>query len=114
MKNRILPNPGIVEIGQFIHSSFEEFSEGNLKHLNFYKDLITHYFEAKNVEIYYEQKKVTAEIAVGNDFIPIYFNCLDLPTFISSCIKEDAESLENWLNYVRQYKIHSNLLKEQI
>lgn len=104
----------MVEIGKFIHSSFEEFSEGNLKHLNFYKDLITHYFEAKNVEIYYEQKKVTAEIAVGKHFIPIYFNCLDLPTFISSCIKEDAERLENCLKYIRRYQLGSNLLKEQI
>ena len=61
------------------------------------------YFQARNVEIDYENKVIKAEIPVSDkEYTSVSFECLDLERFLTSCIKKDKRSLnfyQSALNY---------------
>ncbi|WP_156877257.1 hypothetical protein [Salinimicrobium terrae] len=103
MKNRIFKNEKVEELKHFIRSTCEGCTDGSVKYKDFHKSLITHYFEARNVEIFYDKRRIVAEILVGMDYVPINFDCLDLSVFLSSCIKEDQQSLETYQNYMKTF-----------
>lgn len=114
MKNRALPNEKVDEIKRFILSSCKACTEENSKHLNFHKTLIKRYFEARNVQIFYEKREIIAEIPVGQAYVPISFSCLDVPTFLCSCIKEDQENLEFYRTYMNMHTVTSAATEGQI
>lgn len=103
MEIGLTPNREVDEVKFFVKKSLEGCTNGGSRHIEFHKNLVAHYFEARNVEVYYEQKKVIAEILVGRGYVPLNFSCLDLPTFLCSCVKEDQKSLQIHLEYIRKF-----------
>ena len=102
---RILHKPQVDQIKSFIRESCENSFDRTSPYYVFHKDLVAHYFHARSVEIDYDKKEVTAEIPVGgNNYTRINFECPDLSTFLSSCIREDEETLERCSKYIDTQK----------
>lgn len=87
----------------FIHSSCADCTGTNAIYNSLHKGIIKMYFQARNVEIDYDNKVIKAEIPVSDkEFTSVSFECLDLERFLTSCIKKDKRSLnfyQSALNY---------------
>ena len=87
----------------FIHNSCTDCSSTNTIYNSLHKGIIKMYFQARNVEIDYENKVIKAEIPVSDkEYTSVSFECLDLERFLTSCIKKDKRSLnfyQSALNY---------------
>ncbi len=69
-----------------------------------HKGIIKLYFEAKKVEIDYEESIVTAEIPVSaSEYTTVSFECQNLERFLNSCIKKDKRSLMFYQNVLTYY-----------
>lgn len=91
----------VEELKHFIRSTCKRCTDESAKYKDFHKNLISFYFEARNVEIFYDKRKIVAEIFVGNNYVAINFDCLDLSVFLSSCVKKDQQSLKVYRNYIK-------------
>lgn len=103
MKNKAQLNEDIDGIKHFIQSTCRGCTDKTSQYLDFHKNLVAHYFEARNVEIFYGKKKIVAEIRVGQGYVPLSFDCQDLSVFLSSCIKKDGESLKIYKRYIDDF-----------
>ncbi|TVZ25787.1 hypothetical protein JM83_0717 [Gillisia sp. Hel_I_86] len=80
----------------------------NSKFESLHKAIIQRYFDAKNIRIDYIDQTVDLKLPVSkNKFTPITFECLDLESFIISCIKTDEKSLYFYQNLLTHYNIVS-------
>ncbi len=80
----------------------------NSKFVSLHKTIIKRYFDAKNVKINYIDQTVDINLPVSKDkFTPITFECLDLGSFIQSCLKKDETSLYFYQNLLTHYNIVS-------
>lgn len=80
----------------------------NSKFESLHKAIIKKYFEAKKVKINYKEQTVDLQLPVSKDnYIPITFECLDLNSFIQSCLKKDEQSLDFYQNLLSHYNIVS-------
>lgn len=103
------PTEIIENFKNFIHSSCTDSIEKNPIYNSLHKGIIKMYFQAKNVEIDYENKIIKAEIPVSDkEFTSVSFECLDLERFLTSCLKKDKRSLsfyQSALNYYSFSKV---------
>lgn len=80
----------------------------NSKFRSFHKAIIKRYFDAKKVKINYVNQTVDINLPISKDkFTPITFECLDLNSFIQSCLKKDENSLYFYQNLLTHYNIVS-------
>ena len=80
----------------------------NSKFKSLHKAIIKRYFDAKKVKINYLEQTVDLQLPVSKDnHTPITFECLDLNSFIQSCLKKDEQSLHFYQNLLTHYNIVS-------
>ena len=80
----------------------------NAKFESFHKAIIKRYFDAKNIKINYQEQTIDINLPISNGkFTPITFECLDLKSFIQSCLKRDEKSLYFYQNLLIRYNIIS-------
>lgn len=93
----------------FIHSSCTDCTGTNAIYNSLHKGIIKMYFQARNVEIDYDNKIIQAEIPVSDkEYTSVSFECLDLERFLTSCLKNDKRSLtfyQSALNYYSFSKV---------
>lgn len=103
MKAFIQSNEILEKVQNLVNFNFEDNAEIKPEINSLHKGIISLYFEARNVEIDYDNKKIKAEIALSTkEYTRISFECLDLSQFLNSCIKKDEKSLlfyQNVLNF---------------
>lgn len=80
----------------------------NFKFESLHKAIIKRYFDAKNVSINYIDQTVDINLPVSKGkYTPITFECLNLDSFIQSCLKTDQNSLYFYQNLLTHYNIVS-------
>ncbi len=80
----------------------------NSKFESLHKAIIKRYFDAKKVKINYADQTVDLQLPVAKaKYTPITFECLDLGSFIQSCVKTDENSLYFYQNLLTHYNIVS-------
>lgn len=73
-----------------------------------HRAIIKKYFEAKQVNINYEENTVDLKLPVGeNKYTSITFECQNIERFLKSCLKKDEKSLFFYQNLLNQYNIIS-------
>lgn len=83
-------------------------NDDNGKFESLHKAIIKRYFDAKKVKINYIDQTVDLQLPISKqNFIPITFECLNLKSFIQSCLKTDDDSLYFYQNLLTHYNIVS-------
>lgn len=96
------------EVKNLISDSIKKSAIINSDYKNFHCDILKQYFEAKNIEINYENKCVDLQLPISNNnYTDITFECLDLKGFLQACIKTDSKSLTYYKNLLSQYRVES-------
>jgi len=71
-------------------------------------EILKRYFDAKNVKINYIDQTVDFNLPISKGkSTPITFECLDLNSFLQSCLKTDENSLYFYQNLLTHYNIVS-------
>ena len=69
-----------------------------------HRAIIKKYFDAKHVNINYEEQSVDLKLPVGqNKYTSLTFECQDLERFLKSCLKKDEKSLYFYQNLLNRY-----------
>lgn len=96
------------DVKNLIAYSITNQDTNNIKFKSLHKAIIKQYFDAKKVRINYANQTVDLKLPVSKEkFIPITFECLDLESFIQSCLKSDEKSLFFYQNLLTHYNIVS-------
>ena len=96
----------INEFKNFIHNSCTNCTGTNAIYNSLHKGIIKMYFEARKVEIDYDNKVINAEIPVTDkEFTSVSFECLDLERFLTSCLKNDKRSLNFYQSALNYYSL---------
>ncbi|MDT0645720.1 hypothetical protein RM545_03375 [Zunongwangia sp. F260] len=114
MKSGIFKDQKVEKVKHYIRSTCQRCTDRSTENINFHKAIVAHYFEARNVEIFYDKSRIEAEIFVGRGYVPITFDCLDLPVMLCSCIKEDQQSMEIYQTYVKDLSTTMALSEGQL
>ena len=102
------PNEILEDVKNLINYSITNQEVDNSKFISLHKAIIKRYFDAKNVKIDYIENTVDLNLPISKEkFIPITFECLDLNSFIQSCLKKDESSLYFYQNLLTHYNIVS-------
>ena len=71
-----------------------------------HKAIVKRYFEARNVKINYTEQTIDINLPISkNRYTPITFECLDLSSFLQSCLKKDENSLNFYQNLLSRYDV---------
>ena len=96
------------DVKNLISYSFTTQDAADSKFENLHKAIIKRYFDAKKVRINYTEQIVDLQLPVAKEkFTPITFECLDLGSFIQSCLKKDENSLYFYQTLLTHYNIVS-------
>ena len=107
MPNSIL-NVILEDIKNLIAYSIANKNLDNSKFESFHKTIIKRYFDANNIIINYSEQTIDLKLPVSKDkFTPITFECLDLNSFIQSCLKTDEKSIYFYQNLLTHYNVYS-------
>ena len=83
----------------------------HLENSNFqtmHRAIIKKYFEAKHVNINYENQTIDMQLPVGDKkYTSITFECQDLERFLKSCLKKDEKSLFFYQSLLNHYNVIS-------
>ncbi len=80
----------------------------NSKFESLHKAIIKKYFDAKKIKINYLEQTVDIQLPISKDkYTPVTFECLDLNSFIQSCLKKDEQSIRFYQNLLTHYNIVS-------
>ncbi|MCM8568767.1 hypothetical protein NE848_05220 [Gramella jeungdoensis] len=83
----------------------------NLENSNFqtmHRAIIKKYFEAKHVNIDYENQTIDMQLPVGGRrYTNITFECQDIERFLKSCLKKDEKSLFFYQSLLTHYNVIS-------
>ena len=86
-------------------------SNKNLESSNFqlmHRAIVKKYFEAKNVQINYDEQTIELQLPVGQKkYTNITFECMDLERFLQSCLKKDEKSIFFYETILSHYNITS-------
>lgn len=94
------------EFKNFIHNSCTDSTGANAIYNSLHKGIIKMYFQARNVEIDYDNKIINAEIPVTDkEFTSVSFECLDMERFLTSCLKNDKRSLTFYQSALNYYSL---------
>ena len=100
------PSEIIEEFKNFVHNSCLDSKEKSSVYSSLHKGIIKMYFNARKVEIDYENDMIKAEIPVSDhEYINVNFECQDMDRFLSSCIKKDKRSLNFYRNTLNYYSL---------
>lgn len=103
------PSEIIEEVKNLVSYSCNDCPEGSAPFSSLHKGLVKVYFEAKHVEIDYENQKVKVELPVtATEYTTVSFDCQNLERFLNSCVKTDKKSLlyyQNVLSYYSYLKV---------
>lgn len=100
------PSVIIEEIKNLVSYSCNDGSQGDASFSSLHKGMIKLYFEARSVEINYENKIVKVEIPVTTrEYTSVSFECQDLERFIKSCVRSDKKSLKYYQNALTYYSL---------
>ena len=100
------PTEILNEFKNIIHNSCIACTGINTTYNSLHKGIIKMYFQARNVEIDYENKVIKAEIPVTDkEFTSVSFECLDLERFLTSCLKSDKRSLNFYQSALNYYSL---------
>ncbi len=73
-----------------------------------HRAIIKKYFDAKHVNINYEEQTVDLKLPVGhNKYTSITFECQDLERFLKSCLKKDEKSIFFYQSILNHYNVTS-------
>ena len=102
------PNEILEDVKNLISYSITNIEVDNSNFISLHKAIIKRYFDAKSVKINYAEQIVDIKLPVSKDkYIPISFECLELNSFIQSCLKKDESSLYFYQNLLTHYNIVS-------
>ena len=102
----IQPSAILEEVKNLVSNSCNAGLGVNSSYVSLHKGIIKMYFEARKVEIDYDNKKIKAEIPISDrEFICVSFECMDMAQFLNSCIKTDKRSLTFYQNVLTYYKM---------
>tara|TARA_R100000935_G_scaffold33807_1_gene54233 strand:+ start:730 stop:1059 length:330 start_codon:yes stop_codon:yes gene_type:complete len=106
--NEFTQNEILEDVKNLISYSINNAELDNSKFESLHKAIIKRYFDAKRVRINYAANIVDLELPLSKGkYIPITFECLELSSFIQSCLKKDNSSLNFYQNLLTNYKIVS-------
>ena len=96
----------IDEIKNLISYSITNRQLENSNFQTMHRAIIKKYFEAKHVNIDYENQTIDMQLPVGNKkYTSITFECQDLERFLKSCLKKDEKSLFFYQNLLTHYNV---------
>ncbi len=99
------PSVILDEVNTLVSNSCNATGIGSSFH-SLHKGIVKLYFQAKAVEIDYENHIIKAEIPVSlNEYTTVSFECKDLERFLKSCIKQDKRSLMFYQNVLTYYSL---------
>lgn len=102
------PNEILEDVKNLISYSITNLEVDNSKFESLHKAIIKQYFDAKSVKINYKDQVVDIKLPIAKGkYIPITFECLELNSFIQSCLKKDENSLYFYQNLLSHYNIVS-------
>ncbi len=105
---KFTPNVILEDVKNLISYTITNQEVDNSKFKSLHKAIIKRYFDAKKVKINYHEQTVDLQLPIGKDkYTPITFECLDLGSFIQSCVKTDENSLFFYQNLLTHYNIVS-------
>ena len=104
-----LATPQLIdEIKNLITYSVHNRELENSNFPNMHRAIIKKYFEAKNVNINYDNHTVEMKLPVGEKkYMSITFECQNIERFLKSCLKKDEKSLFFYQNLLNHYNIIS-------
>ncbi len=74
----------------------------------FHQALVKRYFEAKHVQIDYQEQTIDLKLPVGqNKYTQITFECQDIERFLKSCLKKDDKSIFFYQSLLNHYEVTS-------
>lgn len=104
--NTTQPSVLLEEVKNLVSYSCNGAKESGSPFTSLHKGLVKLYFEARNVEIDYQNAIVNVEIPVGeNHYTQVSFECQDLERFLRSCVRADKKSLLYYQNVISYYSI---------
>jgi len=102
------PNEILEDVKNLISYSINNIEIDNSKFESLHKAIVKRYFDAKSVKINYTDNLVDLKLPLSKGkYIPITFECLDLSSFLQSCLKKDESSLYFYQNLLTNYEIVS-------
>lgn len=92
--NNFTPEIIIEEVKNLISYSINNQDEERAKFEELHKNILTKYFDARNITIDYSAQTIDLQLHMSNKhYTGITFECLDLCGFLQSCLKSDEQSL---------------------
>ncbi len=106
--NRFTTPEILDEVKNLISYSVHNRNEDNSNFKTMHRAIIKKYFEAKHVNIDYENKTIDMKLPVGQrKYTSITFECQEMERFLKSCLKKDEKSLFFYQNLLSQYNVTS-------
>ena len=104
--NPTQPSTILEEVKNLVTYSCHGSKETGSPFTSLHKGLVKLYFEARNVEIDYQNQIVKVEIPVAaNNYTSVSFECQDLERFLRSCVRSDKKSLLYYQNVLSYYSL---------
>lgn len=104
--NRFTTPEILDEVKNLISYSIINRSQENSNFQTMHRAIIKKYFEAKNVNINYNDQTIDLQLPVGQrKYTSITFECQDLERFLRSCLKKDEKSIFFYQNILNHYNI---------
>lgn len=104
--NRITTPEIIDEVKNLISYSITNQGEENSNFQTMHRAIVKKYFDAKHVNINYEDETIDLKLPVGQKkYTNITFECQDLERFLRSCLKKDEKSMFFYQNILNHYNI---------
>ncbi len=96
------------EVKNLISYSVAHLDRENSNFQTMHRAIIKKYFEAKHVNIDYQNQSIDLKLPVGGKkYTAITFECQDLERFLRSCLKKDEKSLYFYQNLLVHYNVIS-------
>ena len=100
------PTAIIDEVKNLISYSITNPEVENAKFEDLHRSIIKRYFDARNIKIDYMAQTIDLKLPMSNSkYTNITFECLDLSSFLQSCIRSDEGSLSFYQNLLAHYDI---------
>lgn len=104
--NTTTPPEILDEVKNLISYSIINQGQENSNFQIMHRAIIKKYFEAKHVNINYDDQTIDLQLPVGKKkYTNITFECMDLERFLRSCLKKDEKSIFFYQDILDHYNI---------
>ncbi|WP_231896346.1 hypothetical protein [Gramella sp. MAR_2010_147] len=104
--NTTTPPEILDEVKNLISYSIINKGQENSNFQIMHRAIIKKYFEAKHVNINYDDQTIDLQLPVGKKkYTNITFECMDLERFLRSCLKKDEKSIFFYQDILDHYNI---------